>query len=509
MNTSARRETLLASAGAFALGALSVGSVQFASAQNDAPREAKPQLMRPDPGFIQQLSFADLVEDVSPAVVSIRTTQTLEESTMAGLPPEFERMLPPQFRDQFRDRFSGNGPAEPRQAMGEGSGFFIDANGHIVTNNHVVDGADEIVAVLHDGTELQATLVGTDPATDIAVLKVEPSSNQRYVQFSPNADLRVGDYVLAVGNPFGLGGTVTSGIVSAIGGDELRDGVYNDFIQIDASINRGNSGGPTFDLRGNVVGVNTAIISPTGANVGIGLAVPADTASEVTRQIIEEGGVTRGWLGVGITDLDDRLASAVGLDEARGALVGTVQDDSPAAKAGLEDGDVILRFGDTDIDSATMLTRTVGRASPGQRVPVRVLRDGKERTVNVELERRDDDRIASATTPGGQPEGDDRLADSLGVTLAPLNDAVRSRYQLDEDVTGVLVTKVDPSSEASEAGIREGMVITEADNREVESLSDLEDVVKMARDRGKEAVLVRVLTARGLDFRALPVTSDS
>ena len=502
-----RPNTLALAASAFVLGGLTVGGVELAAASNGSAsaqeREARPQLMRPDPGYIQQLSFADLVEDVSPAVVSIRTTQTVEmPSRMSGLPPEFERMFP-----QLRGRM---GPAEPQERTGEGSGFFIDADGHVVTNNHVIEGADEIVVVLDSGKELIAELVGTDPDTDIAVLRVEPMAEQRYVQFSPNADLRVGDYVLAVGNPFGLGGTVTSGIVSAIGGDDRTDS-YRDFIQIDASINRGNSGGPTFDLRGNVVGVNTAIISPTGGNVGIGFAVPADTAANVTRQIIDEGAVTRGWLGVGIQDVDAGLASAFRLDEARGAIVGSVQPGSPAEKAGIQDGDVILRFGKTDIDGATSLTRTVGGMKPGERAKVTLLRiDGDnavaEKTVTVRLDRREGTSLAARGDEQGTP-GDERMKDELGVTFSSLTPELRRRMRLSDDVTGVVVTDVERGSAAAEAGIRTGMLITEADNRELESVADLDRVVRMARERDKDAVLVRVLTARGADFRALPVTS--
>lgn len=493
---------------ALAAGAVSLGAM---GQQADGPREARPQLAAPGASFIQQLSFADLVEEVSPAVVSIRTEAEVQATRRSMLPPEFERMLPPGFRMPDMGDDDGMG----RRALGEGSGFFIDNQGHIVTNHHVIDNAVAITVVLDNGEEFDAELVGTDPSTDLAVLKVAPTNSQRFVRFAPEADLRVGDYVLAVGNPFGLGGSVTSGIVSAIGRENRGTTPYADFIQIDASINRGNSGGPTFDLRGNVVGVNTAIISPTGGNVGIGLAVPADVAQRVVSQLIEDGVVTRGWLGVQIGDLTDRLAEAVGLDSTDGALVSGVTEGSPAERAGFEEGDVVLEFAGTPIINSSGLTRRVGDIAPGKKVTAKVLREGRERTLRVTLARRDPFEARQATEgdpksapSAGQDEAKTMTMD-LGVTFSSLTDALRQRYGVDEDVEGLVVADVERGSEAAEAGIREGMIVTRADNRPVTRPADIEKVVKAAKERGKKAVLIRVETPRaGASFLALPVDSE-
>lgn len=505
--TTSFRRKLFAGAAVLSLSALGGLSLIGPANSQSAPQvmqEARPQMMAPNANLIAQLSFADLVEEVSPAVVSIRTEMDIPVQRRMSLPPEFEKMLPEEFRGR------SDGGETFRKAHGEGSGFFIDAKGHVVTNNHVVEGAEEITVVTDDGQELPATLVGTDPSTDLAVLKVEPTSGQRYVRFAPNTDLRVGDYVLAVGNPFGLGGSVTSGIVSALGReDHTRRTQYADFIQIDASINRGNSGGPTFDLKGNVVGVNTAIISPTGGNVGIGLAIPADVASEVVAQLIDEGSVTRGWLGVSIGDLDDRLASAVGLETEEGALIQQVQDDSPAKAAGFKDGDVVLEFNGRKIDDAATLTRTVGAIAPGKTVKAKVFRDGKNKTLSVKLAKRDPEGPRAAVEGSGANPGSslkDEMKMDLGVTFSSLSQDTRDRLGLADDVHGVLVTDVDRNSEAAEAGIREGMVITRADNKAVKTLSDIDRAVRDAKARGKEAVLVRVQTARqGGFFLALPI----
>ncbi|MEO1042124.1 MAG: Do family serine endopeptidase [Pseudomonadota bacterium] len=453
-----------------------------------------------NPSILQQLSFADLVEQVSPAVVSIRTSREISGPSLGDIPPDIERLLP-----GLRDRFGGLDDGERRRATGEGSGFFINNQGHIVTNNHVVEDADEITVVLTSGDELTAELVGTDPETDLAVLKVEPSSQQRYVEFDISADLRVGDYVLAVGNPFGLGGTVTSGIVSAIGRGGGPNTTYADFIQIDASINRGNSGGPTFDLQGNVIGVNTAIISPTGVNAGIGLAIPADVASAVVGQIIDTGSVTRGFLGVSVRDPEPQIISAVGLDEQTGALVANVSPGSPAEEAGIEAGDIILELEGEEIADSTALTRRVGALPPGEKVRVKVFREGKTRNFRVELARRDPQQTASNASGEGGADSD--TTERLGVSFQSLDDTVRRRLGLDEEVQGVLVSNVDRESEAAQAGIVPGMIITEADYQSVTSPRDIERAVESALQRGKENILLRVQTRQGLDFRALPISS--
>ena len=499
------RKLLAVSTAAFALGGVTVGSLM--AQETDGPREARPQLMAPNPSFIQQLSFADLVEEVSPAVVSIRTESEVPVRGRMQIPRGLEQMLPPELREEL-ERSGEEG--ETRRAVAQGSGFFINDQGHIVTNNHVIEDADEITVVLDNGDEVPAELVGTDPATDIAVLKVEPSSKQRYVQFAEDTDLRVGDYVLAVGNPFGLGGSVTSGIVSAMNRDE-GGATYANFIQIDASINRGNSGGPTFDLRGNVVGVNTAIISPTGGNVGIGLAVPADIASNIVDQLIAEGAVTRGWLGVSIGDLNDGLAAAVGAESTYGALVQSVQEGSPAEKARFRDGDVILEFDGRQVDDAADLTRIVGALPPGERVNAKVLRDGEPKTLTVTLAKRD---ALEAKQAGDDDDGTDSSSSedeemAVGVTLSSLTSEVRERLGLEDAIEGVYVSGVTRGSEADEAGFQRGMVVTRADNMAIKSPEDLKKALEAAKKRGKEAVLVRVETSQaGGFFLAMPVEAD-
>ncbi|MEO1494237.1 MAG: Do family serine endopeptidase [Pseudomonadota bacterium] len=329
-------------------------------------------------------SFAPLVEITRPAVVTVRTAGRTGSAASGG-----QGQIDPQMRE-FMERFFGpdfqvpNQPRSPGGARpsGIGSGFIIEANGVIVTNNHVIDDADEITVVLSDGTELSATLIGADPKTDLAVLRVEAGRSLPTVPWGNSDAVQVGDWAIAIGNPFGFGGTVTAGIVSARGRD-IRSGPYDDFLQVDASINRGNSGGPLFDQQGNVIGVNTAIFSPSGGNVGIGFAIPANQAREIVDDLIQNGEVERGWLGVSIQQVTPAIAESLGLSDARGALISELTEGGPAARDGLNRGDIIVGFGGTEVDTLRDLTRAVADTAPGTRTDVRILRRGSERTVTV------------------------------------------------------------------------------------------------------------------------------
>lgn len=486
------RIRIFAAAGAMALTA--AGAAAFTGAQAQAPR-----LMAPPVAADGTLSFADLVERVSPAVVSILVEREVETP-----------QLPSQLDQFFNFRFGQPDGQDPfgdgtRRMRAEGSGFFIDDDGHIVTNNHVVAEADVVRVRFADGEELEAEVVGTDPLTDIAVLKVDPRPGQAYVEFADDVNLRVGDWVVAVGNPFGLGGTVTSGIVSAIGGQN-REYQYLDFIQIDAPINRGNSGGPTFDLKGRVVGVNTAIFSPTGGSVGIGFAIPAKVAKQTVRQLIETGSVTRGWLGIQLQEVTIELAAALGLKEEGGVLVAEVLDGTPAQKAGLESGDVITGIEGEDVKTPNELSRRVAAFPPGRKIDVKVMRDGKTRNIRVTLGQRDDDDAVAANEP---PANDnDSLASDIGLRVSELNDALRQQFRVPEDVSGVLVTGVRPGSPADEAGLAAGAVILQVDGEAVESGRELRSKIDNAKQSGKEAVLLRMQFGPNRQFGALSLDDE-
>jgi serine protease Do len=444
------------------------------------------------------MSFADLIERVRPAVVSISVRQrpdAARQPMMEGLPPGFEEF--------FRGRPGRPGPAPTSL----GSGFFIDQNGTIVTNHHVVEGAEAITVRTNDGRELEAEIIGSDEATDIAVLRVRGGGRFQYVTFDDASHVRVGDWVVAVGNPFGLDGTATAGIVSAMGRRDAGSSAYVDYMQIDAPINRGNSGGPTFDLNGNVIGVNSAIFSPTGGNVGIGFAIPANTARGIVDQLMRSGRVSRGWIGVSIQPLDNDIARSLGLDEARGALVASVVPDGPAARAGLRQGDVILTFDGEGIRDSRDLTQRVGATAVGRTSRMEVLRDGQRRTLNIRLQERPSEQVLAASntppeaTPPPTPGAPGVAQSSLGVSVRPMTQADRARYELEGNQTGLIVTSVDPNSDAAQKGVQPGDVILQAGGRAVSTPAEL-NAAAQAAERANRPLLLQVDGRLGRRFIA-------
>jgi serine protease Do len=399
------------------------------------------------------------------------------------------------------DEEEGEEDGPNQQARSLGSGFFISGDGFIVTNNHVVEGATEIQVVLEDGRELDAELVGTDSQTDLAVLKVKQPGTFRYVEFGSSASMRRGDWVVAVGNPFGLGGTATSGIVSAIGkpGDRGRSSTYTDYLQIDAAINRGNSGGPTFDIYGRVIGVNTAIFSPSGGSVGIGFAIPAATADAITKQLIANGSVTRGYIGATIQNYTREMAAAQGLGEQRGAIVSDTVPGGPSARAGLQPGDIVISVNGVAVGTSSELTREVAKASAGDTLRLEIIRGDARRTIQVRSGVRPNERELAAndngggpTTPRGQSPGQPANPEVLGMTLAPIDDAARRSFGIAADVRGVVVTAIASSSDAARKGLRRGDVIVRANSRTMAAAGDLVAEVGAARKAGRPSVLLGV-----------------
>jgi serine protease Do len=442
-------------------------------------------------------SFAELAEKISPAVVNITT------SAMIAAPTDGMPMVPEgsPFEDFFDD-FGGPGPGGPQRSEALGSGFVISEDGYIVTNNHVIEGADEIEIEFFSGERLKAKLVGTDPKTDIALLKVESDKPLEFVSFGNSDLMRVGDWVMAMGNPLGQGFSVSAGIVSARG--RQLQGTYDDFIQTDAAINRGNSGGPLFNMDGQVVGVNTAILSPNGGSIGIGFSMASNVVSKVTDQLKEFGETRRGWLGVRIQDMTPEIAESMGLADAKGALVTDVPD-GPAKDSGIQAGDVITRFGTNDVANAGDLTRRVADAPIGEAVPVIVLRDGRTETLAVTLGRREDAEAATMPASSPAPEAPKEM-ETLGLTLAPLDDDLRSRMGLEASAEGLVITKVDQASEAFTKGLTEGDVITEAGQQKIVRLQDLEDRIKEAKDAGRKSILL--LVRRGGDPRFVALSIE-
>lgn len=444
------------------------------------------------------VSFADLAEKISPAVVNITTTTKIEQNT--GPSPIVPEGSPfEDFFRQFRDRNDNGGP---RKTSALGSGFVISEDGYVVTNNHVIESADEIVIEFFNGKELDAEIVGTDPQTDIALLKVEADKPLDHVSFGDSNKARVGDWVIAMGNPLGQGFSVSAGIVSAR--NRALSGTYDDYIQTDAAINRGNSGGPLFNMDGEVVGVNTAILSPTGGSIGIGFSMASNVVSKVVDQLKEFGETRRGWLGVSIQDVTDDVAEAIGLDKARGALVTDVPD-GPAAEAGMKAGDVITSFDGQDVKDTRALVAQVGEAKVGKTVRVVVFRDGKTQTLKVTLGRRETATGALSDRENGRgnaPE-EESETDLMGLTISPLTEELRQQLKLESGDQGVVVTDVDQLSEAYEKGMRSGDLITEVGQRPVTSVSELEDQIDEAREAGRKSVLVMVRRAGSARFVAL------
>jgi len=442
---------------------------------------------------------ADLVEQVMPAVISVQVKYANVANTempemgqdVPGLPEDFFNQFP-QFRQgqPYRGQpFQGQpfqGP-QRRDGMSQGSGFIISADGYAVTNNHVVQGADEVSVQLNDGTDYTATVVGTDPMTDLAVLKIKADKTFKFVKFS-DKETRVGDWVMAVGNPFGLGGSVTTGVISAQGRD-IGSGPYDDYLQIDASINRGNSGGPAFNLDGEVIGINTAIFSPTGGSVGIGFAIPASTAQNVIDTLKGGGSITRGWLGVQIQPVTQEIAESLGLASSKGAIVSDVSEDSPALKAGFQTGDTILKVDGKDIADARDLAKRVARIKPETKVPVTIVRDGKTMDISVTIGTMpESQRMASAERGGNSGGGS---LSGLGIQVAPA-----------EDGAGVRVTGVEPNSVAAEHGLKQGDIILEVAGKEVQGPADVRSALKSA---GKKRVMMLVRSGETQRFLTLPV----
>jgi serine protease Do len=461
---------------------------------------------RPMPG-----SFADLAAELTPAVVNISTTQNVEGSNSFDFqfPPgsPFEEFFK-EFLEKNRPSPNNGGPRGPRrQVTSLGSGFVIDAGGLIVTNNHVIADADEISVRFRDGTKLSAEVVGKDSKTDIAVLRVKSDKPLPSLRWGDSDASRVGDWVLAIGNPFGLGGSVTAGIISARGRD-INSGPYDDFIQTDASINRGNSGGPLFNIDGEVIGVNTAIFSPSGGSVGIGFAIPASLAKDVVNQLAKYGRTRRGWLGVRIQSVTDEIAEGMGLGAARGALVAGVTDDGPAAAAGIQAGDVILKFDGADVPEMRLLPRMVAGAAIGEDVPVEIWRNGTVRTVQVKLgELEEAEARMAATDPSRPGQAQTRTVDTLGMTVSDITAELREQYELEEAEDGVVVTEVGADSAAAEKGVQPGDVIVEVANEKVASARDLETAIERIRKEKQRNVVILRIKQKGVP-RFVPLALD-
>ena len=476
--------------------ALAGGGVVLAEVNAPAPT---PTVMPATVPMAGLPSFADVAERVVPAVVNVTVTSEFSPPVPFRGHPGMQENLPvPEF---FRRFFDEPGQAAPRQTQGQGSGFLIDAEGHLVTNNHVIDGATQVTVVLNDGSSHPARVVGRDDKTDLALLKIDAGRPLAYVELGDSSAARVGDWVLAVGNPFGLGGSVNAGIISARGRD-IHSGPYDDYLQIDAPINRGNSGGPLFDTSGRVIGVNTAIYSPTGGSVGIGFAIPAETVKQVVAELKTTGRVARGWLGVQIQAVTPELAAGLGLDTANGVLIADVLPGGPASKTELRAGDVILRLNGQPLENYRDLPKRVAATPAGSRLNLEVWRDGKPWQVAVTVgQMPDESQIAASPDGAGQQAGQFRL----GLALAPLTPDLRRQTGLDPRREGVYVTQVEPNSPAARAGIKAGSLISMVGADPLTSPEQLQASVRKAIDGKRNAIVLRVEQDDKALFVAVPL----
>ena len=503
---SARRLALLATVASLGLGALFLspgqtpqptlpGLMTSAQAQN-VTQEAQ-TVSRP-------VGFADVVEKVKPAVISVRVKvdNGAQVSGMQGegLPPGLERFFrqfgQPDGQNNQRPQQRSPLPGGRNFSTGQGSGFFISADGYAVTNNHVVEKASNVQVKTDDGKTYDAKVIGTDPRSDLALIKVDGRNDFPYAKLSEKSP-RIGDWVLAVGNPFGLGGTVTAGIVSARSRD-IGAGPYDDFIQIDAPVNKGNSGGPTFDVDGNVIGVNTAIFSPSGGSVGIAFAIPSDTVRTVVTQLKDHGSVQRGWIGVQIQPVTTEIAESLGLKKTEGALVAEAQANGPAAKAGIQSGAVITSVNGNPVADARDLAKKIGGMAPGSSVKLGVTEKGSEKTVTLTLGELPAQREAKADPQDSEPSGSD--VSKLGLTLAPAASVAGAGSQ------GVVITGVDPDGTGADAGFKNGDVILEVAGKAVSSPADVRKALADARGEKKRNVLMRVKSGEGTRFVAIPLS---
>ncbi|HYB06044.1 MAG TPA: DegQ family serine endoprotease [Methyloceanibacter sp.] len=458
-------------------------------------------------------SVADVAEGLQDTVVNISTTQTLkgpvEKDVPAGPGPKGS-----PFEELFNDFFDNqNKEGPPRKVSSLGSGFVIDPSGLIVTNNHVIEGADEILVNFTDGTKLKVSkILGHDPKTDLALLKVEPKQPLKAASFGDSSKMRVGDWVMAIGNPFGLGGTVTVGIISATKRD-INSGPYDDFLQTDAAINRGNSGGPLFNMDGEVIGVNTAIISPTGGSIGIGFAVPSNSAVQVVDQLKQFGETRRGWLGVHVQNVTGEIAKSMGLQEPVGALVASVTPESPAATAGLKPSDVILKFDGQPVETMRNLPRAVASAPIGKAVDIEVQRNGEVIHLTVmigkvheEVEKAEEVEAEQKADANKQEEEQPDHEELLGLSISPLTDELRTEFHIGKSVEGVVITEVDANSPAAQKDVKPGDVIVEVTQERVNDPEEVVARVAAVKKSGRKSVLLLISDAKGgLRFVAVPV----